>query len=168
MKAGIYYMQIQIVPLRQIRSAVSLVADWYYHEWGYKNPNATVSGIESRIASQLDSVNLPQPFVAVAGHDVIGAVELKIREIRELGDYEHWIGGVFVAEEHRGKGVGTEIVKSALAIAAKNFEIKIVYLQTERLDGGIYSRLGFTETTRVYSDGCERLVMAKDIAQDEY
>ena len=157
-------MRIEILPLHQNRSAVSLVADWYYHEWGYLNPSVTVSGIEAKLASQLDSVDLPQRFVAVAGHDVIGAVELKSREVPDLVDYEHWIGGVYVTLMHRGKGVGTEIVKNVVDIAANEYGIKKLYLQTERLDGGIYSRLGFIEATRFKYDGLERLVMVNETA----
>lgn len=157
-------MQIEIIPLYQNRSAVSLVADWYYHEWGYLNPSATASGIEAKLASQLDSVKLPQPFVAVAGHDVIGAVELKIREVPDFIDYEHWIGGVYVTLMQRGKGVGTEIVKNVVDIAANEYGIKTLYLQTEKLDGGLYSRLGFTEVARFKYDGLERLVMVNKTA----
>lgn len=161
---GLGSVRVEILPLRRKRSAVSLIADWYYHEWGCMNSNVTVSGIEARLTSQLDSVSLPQPFVALVGHEVIGAVELKIREIRDLVDYEHWIGGVYVTVKHRRKGVGTEIVKNVVDIAANEFGIKTLYLQTERLDGGIYSRLGFIEATRFKYDGLERLVMVNEIA----
>ena len=39
-----------------------------------------------------------------------------------------------------------------------------LHLQTERLDGGLYARLGWTPIEAVYNEGLHVLVMEKDLA----
>ncbi|CAM6000261.1 unnamed protein product [Sphagnum balticum] len=64
-------------------------------------------------------------------------------------DKEHWLGGVFVPPEHRKKGVATELLKRTLELA-KKLRVTTLYLQTERLDGGIYATLGWRPIEKIF------------------
>lgn len=53
------------------------------------HPSAAASDIETDLAAQLESTDLPQACVAVSVATVNAAAEIKLREVRELPEYEH-------------------------------------------------------------------------------
>ena len=69
---------------------------------------------------------------------MLGVAELKYREMVIYPDKEHWIGGVFIPSNHRGKGVATGMVNKVTEIA-KSLGVVTLHLQTEKLDGGSFS-----------------------------
>jgi GNAT superfamily N-acetyltransferase len=79
---------------------------------------------------------------------------------------EHWLGGVFVAPEHRGEQIATGVIHKALE-KAKALHVETLYLQTEYLDGGLYRRLGWRPLDRVNYHGLDVLVMEKKLTRPE-
>ena len=77
-------------------------------------------------------------------------------------DYEYWIGGVYVKSSARGEGVATCLVQAVIN-QAKKFGIERLYLQTEKLDGGIYSKVGFSLIEQVDYKGHYVSVMQADL-----
>jgi GNAT superfamily N-acetyltransferase len=65
---------------------------------------------------------------------------------------EFWLESLFVSPEFRGCGIGSALAEE-IAVIAKGFGVKELYLQTENLDGGLYKRLGWNiiETTEYNS-----------------
>jgi GNAT superfamily N-acetyltransferase len=51
-----------------------------------------------------------------------------------------WLGDVFVVESHRGRGIGTEIVREAVEHEP---ERDLVWYLSTRDAGGLYARFGF-------------------------
>lgn len=58
--------------------------------------------------------------------------------------------GVIVSQDHRGKGVGTELLKNLMHLAKDKFKIELLHLQVYSENPAIhlYSRLGFIEFGR--------------------
>ena len=105
------------------------------------------------------------PFILVgwAEDDICAVAQLKFREMEDLfPEKEHWLGGVFVPESHRGQGYGSRIAEKITALAPA-YGVSTLYLQTERLDGGIYSQLGWQPVERVDNGGLEVLVMERHL-----
>ena len=75
---------------------------------------------------------------------------------------EHWIGGVFVAPEYRGKGLGSRMTEE-IATRAPSYGVRTLHLQTERLDGGLYRQLGWQPVAQVNNHGMEVLVMQRNV-----
>ena len=69
---------------------------------------------------------------------------------------------VFVAAGHRGKGISAKIINEALVVA-KFLGVKILYLQTENPDGGLYTNSGWSPVEQVNYCGLDVLVMENKI-----
>lgn len=94
---------------------------------------------------------------------MVGAAELKIREMDLFPEYEFWLGGVFVKEDFRSNGIASALVTRVIEIA-REFNIKKLYLQTEDLTGGLYSKFGFEHLHQVDSKGVQVAVMYAETA----
>jgi GNAT superfamily N-acetyltransferase len=138
--------------------AVNLVAGWYFEEWGRFNPEASAEKIATKISHSMNRDKLPLLLLAIDGDDIVGAVELKFREMDIYPDMEHWLGGLFVLPEYRGRGVGKMLASRVIGLAHAS-GVRKLYLQTEHLSGGIYAELGWSPIERVQYKGANVLVM---------
>lgn len=139
-----------------------IVAQWYFEEWGYLSEEKTLEQDIERLQAYLNKDKLPLMLLAVEEGALLGAAQLKFREMSIYPEKEHWVGGVYVAEAHRGKGIARQILLALIAIA-KSLKVETLYLQTEHLNGGLYGRMGWTPIEQVNYRGIEVLVMEKDI-----
>jgi GNAT superfamily N-acetyltransferase len=64
--------------------------------------------------------------------------------------------------EHRGKGVAVSLIGKIVEIAA-SLGVRVLYLQTPRLDGGLYARLGWKPYRQVRYKELDVLVMELEI-----
>ncbi len=142
--------------------AINVVAGWYYDEWGRANPNSSVARIAGNLARSMNRDRPPLVLLAVKNDNVVAAAELKYREMEIYPDKEHWLGGMFVLPALRGAGVASQLIERVVALA-KGFGISTLYLQTERLDGGLYTRHGWQPLDTVNNKGTRVLVMQKPV-----
>ena len=75
---------------------------------------------------------------------------------------EHWLGGVYVSEKHRGNKIAEMIVLKIISVAEK-LGVKKLYLQTENKSGGLYHHLGWRPLEEVNYRGIDVLVMENQI-----
>jgi len=142
--------------------AVPLVAEWYFGEWGHLNPAATPEKIAARLFASMNRDAIPLVVLAVMGDEVIGSAEIKYREMTIYPEKEHWLGGVFVVPEHRGKGVAARLI-DAVVNSARVLGVDVLHIQTERLDGGLYPKLGWQRTEQICYRGLDVLVMEREL-----
>lgn len=138
------------------------VAQWYFEEWGYLSEGKTLEQDIQRLQIYLNKDKVPLMLLAIQDGELLGAAQLKFREMSIYPEKEHWVGGVYVAEAHRGKGIARQILLALIAIA-KSLKIETLYLQTEHLNGGLYGRMGWTPIEQVNYRGIDVLVMEKSI-----
>lgn len=141
---------------------IPTIADWYSTEWGHLSKNNTVEGFKKSLLDYLNSDQLPLIVVAKQSNKPLGVCQLKFHEMDIYTDKEHWLGGVYVAEQYRGRHIAEKMIHEALAIAPELGVCKL-YLQTERLDGGLYKRLGWQAIEQVNYHGIDVLVMERDV-----
>ena len=137
---------------------VPVVAHWYHDAWGHLYKNATVDKTVARLKDYLNADRIPLIVLAMENNELLGAAQLKCREMDIYPDKEHWLGGVYVAREHRGKQVASRLVEHTLSVA-RSLDVKVLYLQTEALDGGLYRGLGWMPIEGVEYYGVSVLVM---------
>ncbi|SFC71817.1 GNAT family N-acetyltransferase [Pseudoalteromonas denitrificans] len=137
---------------------ISQIAIWYFEQWAYLMQSPSLKLIEEKLRSQLNSNEIPLMILLLKENQLLGVAQLKYHEMDIYIDKEHWLGGVYISKEHRGKGYATKIVKKAKEIAF-SLNIDILYLQTENLKGGIYKELGWQPIEQVTNKGDEVLVM---------
>lgn len=143
--------------------AVPILARWYFEQWGHEEPGNSFELTCERLNGKLNRNFAPIPIIAgEADGTVIGAAQLKLREMDIFPEREHWIGGVYVDPSVRGRGVAAALVTKLIELA-KNLSIKELWLQTEALDGGLYKRLGWSVVEILDYRGHRVAVMVKQI-----
>ena len=145
--------------------AADTVAQWYFDEWASSVPGVTVEKVKHKVAQSTNRHTAPMVVLASDGGVLIGAAELKLREMDIFPEYEYWLGGVYVDEARRGNGIASLLVKQVIERASKA-GIDQLYLQTQALDGGIYAGLGFSSVKKVNYNGYDVLVMRAEIKND--
>ena len=153
---------MQIEYLENRPDAIPLIAKWYFDEWSYLSPNKTLDDMQQELNMYLNSDNVPLMLVAIIDDEVVGVTQLKFREMSIYPDKEHWLGGVYVAEKARGKGVGAQLLNRTLEIA-KSIGIELLHLQTLRLIGGLYKDLGWEAIEQVNYRNEDVLVMERKL-----
>lgn len=137
------------------------LAQWYNAQWG-RDAGVSLEQELQRLNQPQDAEGFPHLITAFDGGQVAGAVQLKRREMQAFPQYEHWLGSVFVADSHRGRGLASGLVEQAAAQAVR-MGVSHLYLQTEALDGGLYARLGWTPVQEADSHGYRVLVMVREL-----
>lgn len=139
-----------------------VVAKWYFEEWGQLVDGASVDSFDKKLNDYLNRDSLPLIVMAVEGDRVLGVAQLRYHEMTIYPEKEHWLGGVYVDHKHRGKKVASAIIHKVEEVAL-TLGVTEIHLQTECLDGGLYSRLGWQPVEQVNYRGVDVQVMTKRI-----
>jgi len=157
-------MPIEFTFLADRVDAIPIISKWYSDEWGHLVQGHSIESTRDRIEDYMNRDEIPFILVATNDNVLVGAAQLKYREMVEMfPDKEHWLGGVFVAASHRGQGYGSQIVEKIVKMAPR-YGVETIYLQTQVLDGGLYADLGWTPYAQVTSRGLDVLVMEQQLS----
>lgn len=149
---------MKIQQLSKVPEVISEIADWYLGEWGHYDPSRKQSDIVESLQGYLQDDSLPQALVAINNKALIGVAQIKYRELSLYPQHEHWLGGVYVKPEYRGMAVSSKLIKQALKLA-QTYNVSELYLQTLRLDGGLYSKLGWQSVEKFQHKDHTKLLM---------
>ena len=145
------------------QEAIPGIARWYFDEWGHLHDGETLARSKERMREYLNRDRIPFILLAIEDDEILATAQLKFREMGDMyPDKEHWLGGVYVSPEHRGSGVGAVLIEEIVR-RAPDYGVRTLHLQTERLDGGLYRRLGWSPVEQVRYRGLEVLVMERQI-----
>lgn len=153
---------MDFIYLADCEEAIPIIAEWYFEQWGRRMEETSQDETARRLQKYLNRNEIPLMVLAVDNDAILGVAQLKYREMEMYPEKEHWLGGVFVQPEQRGKGVAAGLVKRVIEIA-RSLGVETLYLQTERLDGGVYARLGWKAREIVNYKDLEVLVMEKKL-----
>lgn len=142
--------------------SASLIAGWYFAEWGHLNSSATVESIREKLIATTHGDAIPMTVLAVLDEAVVGSAQLKYREMQIYPEKEHWLGGVFVVPEHRRKGIAARLVEAVVG-SARSLGVEVLHLQTPELDGGLYLKLGWRPAEQLRYKGIDVLVMEREL-----
>lgn len=155
---------MEISSLANHSSAVGTVANWHYEAWG-REDGISREVLHRSLTQSLAGESFPYTYLALMDGQPIGSAQLKLREMKEFPALTHWLGSVYVAESARGAGVAQALV-SHVAAEARHHGVEKLYLQTEDLFGGLYSRCGWVALTQAKSHGREVLIMERRLSPD--
>jgi GNAT superfamily N-acetyltransferase len=144
--------------------ALPILAGWYYDEWGHLTTGNSFENVMTKLEAYLNTSEIPLILLAVEDAEILGAAQLKYREMDIFPEKEHWLGGVYVAASHRGKGIAGNLIDRLISIAVE-MKVQTLHLQTQHPGGGLYSRLGWQPVERVNYHGREVLIMEKEIGR---
>ena len=144
------------------KEAIPILAKWYFDEWGYIEKGNTLDNVTEKLHSYLHIDAIPLIILAIDEGEILGAVQLKYREMDIYPEREHWLGGLYVSEKHRGNNIAEKIILKVISVA-KKLGVKTLYLQTENKSGGLYHRLGWQALEQVNYRGVDVQVMENQI-----
>jgi GNAT superfamily N-acetyltransferase len=93
------------------REFIPTAARWHHEEWGHLRPGETVEDRAVRVERDCGHREIPTTFVALAGHQCLGSASLVACDMDIRPALTPWLSGVFVAPEHRRRGVGAALVE---------------------------------------------------------
>lgn len=155
-------MTIEWTYLAKHPQHIKQLAEWYFDEWGEYVENSSELAFQEKLTAYLNIDRIPLIILAVEGDTLVGAAQLKFREMTIYPEKTHWLGGVYVNPEFRGQNIASQLVQYAQDIAI-NLGVETLYLQTESLNGGLYGKLGWEIETQVNYRGVEVAVLHKGI-----
>ena len=117
---------------------ISQLVSWYISQWdpyyGVAGPGDARADLEAR----LNRDKLPIGLVATEAGKVVATVALDLDATTHLSPS---ITGLLVGQNHRGKGIGTALIKSCVGIA-RDLGYGRIYISTNVLDN-LLVRMGW-------------------------
>ncbi|QDF73697.1 MULTISPECIES: GNAT family N-acetyltransferase [Shewanella] len=153
---------MKIIKLIEQPEAIDQLGYWYHNEWGHLGSNRTQSEQVHSLGQYLQYQGIPQLWLAQDEHQPIGAIQLRYQENSNYPSDSVWLGGIYVVEQHRGKGVATKLVREAQDYAA-SLNVKTLYLQTEAKNLALYHNLGWQIVATLSYCDLTINVMAKNL-----
>ena len=132
-------MNIEIAHLYEYPEHLGTIARWIHEQWWSDKPGHTVETMAARLGQARDPNAIPLSLIALHAGRPVGTVNLVAHDNKKRPDLTPWLAALLVAPEHRGRGVGSNLVQS-LVMKAARLRIRRLYLGT-----GIpqyYARLG--------------------------
>lgn len=152
-------MDVKVEYLADHPELVSLLAGWFYEEWGKGRPAVTLERMEERVRERMNRDRPPLALVAFHEGVAVGSATLKIQEMETHPQFLYWLGTVYVRPEARRRGIGSTIVAAATAEAAR-LGLEELYLYTRHSER-FYARLGWMVVERTLYHGREAVIMKR-------
>ena len=119
--------------------AAPIVAQWYFDEFGGED---TVEFIAEKLLLGRNRNELPILYLARSDGKLVGAGELKFREIDMFPNYKYWLDGIFVKPSHRGQGISSKLIEFGLS-KAKFLGLSQLHLRCADYNVKLYEKHGF-------------------------
>jgi len=131
---------IEILNLRACPEYLPVLAQWHHNEWLDLNPGQTLAQRVEKMQAHLNDDFIPGTFVA-RDKTVLGSASILTNDMESRPQLSPWLASVFVAPQHRNRGIGSRLVQHLMA-QAKNQGITTLYLFTPDKTG-FYKKLGW-------------------------
>lgn len=153
----------KLICLADRQELIPTLSDWFYKEWSQNFPDLTQATIEVKLRERLNRDKIPLVQILLRDDSPIASASLKLREMETHPHYPHWLGSVYVLPEFRGGGIGTYLVKYAVA-KAKQIEVETLYLYT-RSKEDFYKQLGWQTIERPLYRGRQVAIMRQILSK---
>ena len=145
---------IEIVYLADHPEAIPTLVEWFRAQWPVYYAERAPADIAQDFYSEANRKGIPVRLVACADGELAGTISLREQALQDLPAYRPGLGGLFVVEQHRGRGIGTELIRAGMQVAREQrYERIFTATVTAR---GILERLGW-QRVRAISHGDEQL-----------
>ena len=132
-----------IAYLADHRDTIPTLTTWFRAQWPDYFARQTQADVEQMFKSEAARDGLPLRLIAFESGELAGTVVLREQAIDSLPEYQPGLGGLFVLESYRGRGIATALVRAGMD-AARNQGHELIYATTA-VAGGILERLGWRQ-----------------------
>ncbi len=136
------------------------LARWHHAEWSYLNPLRSFDQRVQEMQEDLEGKVIPTTFVAEDDGELLGSACILADDMSSHPELTPWLASVYVNEIHRGKGIGSTLVKRVMQHAQEN-GVKRLYLYTPDQEQ-MYARLGWQLYSREPYNGTPVTIMSID------
>jgi GNAT superfamily N-acetyltransferase len=147
---------IEITFLADYPEVIPTLVHWFRAQWPEYYAGRTLADIAQDFYLEAQRSGLPVRLVAFADGELAGTITLREQAASTLPEYHPGLGGLFVGEQYRGRGIGTALVKAGTDVAREQ-GYKKVYATTVTARG-ILERLGWKLVREVLHND-EQLVL---------
>jgi predicted N-acetyltransferase YhbS len=109
--------------------------------WSYVYPEQTAADRAAKFAAHQNYDELPIAWIAHDGDTALGTAALRRFDLEGREDLSPWLGGVFVLENHRRRGIASALCEVVEA-KAHALGVSRLYLFTHGQEA-LYERLGW-------------------------
>jgi RimJ/RimL family protein N-acetyltransferase len=132
---------ITIVFLADHLDSIPTLASWFRDQWPDYYADRSQAELERDFLSQASRYRLPFRLVAFESNQLAGTVVLREHGSETLPEFQPELGGLYVVESSRGRGIGTELFRLGMQLALDQ-GYATVYATTMAA-AGILERLGW-------------------------
>jgi predicted N-acetyltransferase YhbS len=118
------------------------LAEWQHGEWGHLRPGDSVEARVGRLRNFSERNCIPLSVVAHEDRELLGSASLIPHDMDTRMELTPWLAGVFVAPEHRRRGIGAALVRRVMAEAGR-LSVPVLYLYTVHSEK-FYASLGWS------------------------
>lgn len=151
---------MKIEYLADHREHIPRLAEWLHAQWGYLHENDSVERRAERLESRTTRGGVPVAFVAVDGETLLGSASLVDDDLETRRELTPWLASVYVAPEHRRKGVASALVRRVVEEAREQGISRLYLWTTDQED--LYAGLGWRPVERMRFRDEDIVVMAID------
>ncbi len=156
---------ITIKYLADCPEQLDTLAAWHHTEWQHLNPDDTVKKRMERMRTHVAYRQVPVTLVAFDGDTVLGSASLVECDMHEHRELSPWLASVYVDPPHRGRGVGSMLVRQVTA-EARQLGFAEFYLFTPDREQ-FYTRLGWQLHERTTFRGLDVVIMKLDLTKQD-
>lgn len=125
------------------------------------NPDLNAAEIE--LTQSLSKSSLPIHIIAFENLIPVGSAALKLQELDDVyPECQYWLGSVFVDKHFRGGKIASALTMHVVELA-NSMSLPHLYLQTSKLNGGLYAQLGWKPLEKFSYKGEKTLLMLKSL-----
>ena len=121
---------------------IPTLARWHHREWAYLRPGDSLEARAARLRGSCGHREIPTVIVSFTGGTLLGSAMLLAYDMDTRMELSPWLAGVFVAPDHRGRGVGAAMVRRIIDDATA-LGVRRLHLYTPSAQH-FYSRLGWS------------------------
>ena len=157
-------MPVQFGYLADQPELVPQIIRWWHTVWNDRM-GSDFSSLEQQLADSLSKTEFPIHIIASVDDEPVAVAALKRQELEELfPDKQHWLSSVYVDENWRGRQLGSRIAARAIELARER-GLPHLYLQTQNLSGGLYTKLGWQPIEQLSVRGDPTLLMILTLSE---
>ena len=160
-KQRVQVMGIEVEFLADHPDLTSILAAWFFDQWGQNNPNLSPEILEAAVKERLNRDFPPLCLVAFHRQKPVATAALKVREMETHPQFEHWLGNVYVLTDYRRQGIATLLIRRLLR-QAKQIGIRNLYLYT-RGQEELYEKLGWQTIEQLIYHGRQAKIMQQTL-----
>lgn len=155
---------IEIAFLVDYPEGIPTLTHWFRAQWPAYYAARTPADIAQDFCAEAKRDGLPVRLVAFADGELAGTITLRDQATWTLPAYHPGLGGLLVAAQHRGRGIGSALVSAGMNVAREQGYAQ-VYATTVTARG-ILERLGW-KLVQTVAHGDEQLLLYGCTLEDD-